>query len=80
MKKMKTFFSFLCVLSLFKLRISIQLDVFKAKIESAKNKTDEILNSIYTKWQVKDYPNFLSSAAMTHTAWEVLKVFVIYIP
>ena len=47
---------------------------FIEKVKSAKIKTDEILSAIDSKWQIKDYPNFLNSAAMTHTAWEVLKV------
>ena len=54
--------------------ISADTKAFIENINSAKVKTDEILNSIFLKWQIKDYPNFLNSVGMTHTGWEVLKV------
>ena len=61
-------------LDVFGVAQSVDLAAFKEKVKSAKAKTDEILAGIFTKWQVKEYPNFLNSGAMTHTAWEVLKV------
>lgn len=69
-----TFVAFLILAILVKVAQSVELAAFKEKVKSAKAKTDEILASIFTKWQVKEYPNFLNSGAMTHTAWEVLKV------
>ena len=47
---------------------------FKATLETAKQKTEEIIRGIEQKWHVKDYPNFLKSVAMSVTSWEVLKV------
>ena len=47
---------------------------FKETIEAAKSKTNEILKTLFDRWEIKDYPNFLRSVAMSHTSWEVLKV------
>lgn len=62
------------LLYIFAFTQAVDIGVFKEKIISAKNKTNEILTTIFEKWQIKDYPNFLGSVGMTHTAWEVLKV------
>ena len=36
--------------------------------------TDKILHTLYDRWQVNDFPNFLRSVEMSETSWEVLKV------
>ena len=46
----------------------------KSKLESAIAATDKILNTLYERWQVNDFPNFLRSVEMSETSWEVLKV------
>ena len=45
------------------------------KISTAKKITEDILKSIHERWQVNSFPNFLRSAAISRTSWEVLKVF-----
>jgi hypothetical protein len=35
--------------------------------------TENILNTIFTRWQVKEYPVFLKSVAMSHASWNILK-------
>jgi hypothetical protein len=47
---------------------------FSQKIIAAIKSTDQILDHIFVKWQIKEYPNFLKSVSMSHTGWEVLKV------
>jgi len=47
---------------------------FEARLAEALNTTDGILNNIFQRWQVDKFPNFLQSAAMTKTSWEVLKL------
>ena len=46
----------------------------KSKLESAIAATDKVLNTLYERWQVNDFPNFLRSVEMSETSWEVLKV------
>ena len=38
----------------------------KEKVNAALSATDEILNKIFERWQVNEYPNFLRSAAMVN--------------
>jgi hypothetical protein len=47
---------------------------FEVRLAEALGKTDEILGSIFQRWQIDKYPNFLESAAMTKTSWDVLKL------
>ena len=44
------------------------------KLSLSKNITEKILDEIWKRWQIERFPNFLQSAAMTHTSWEVLKL------
>jgi hypothetical protein len=46
----------------------------KGILESAIAATDKILHTLYDRWQVNDFPNFLQSVEMSETSWEVLKV------
>ena len=48
---------------------------FQAKLGSAKTKIDEALKKIHDRWDIEHFPNFLRSASMSHTSWEVLKVY-----
>ena len=43
-------------------------------LKKASNVTSDLLIKMFDKWQISKYPNFLQSAAMTHTSWEVLKL------
>ena len=47
---------------------------FKDKLTEAVKATDAILDRIQTRWDISNFPNFLRSASMSHTSWEVLKV------
>ena len=69
-------FTFVILLYLSTLVIQAEKETvsFIATVKSAKLKIDEILKAIHSKWKVDEYSNFLNSAAMTRTAWEVLKV------
>lgn len=61
----------LCFLCLIKYSIANRnLEALNKALEV----TDATLNRISEKWEIKKYPNFLRSVAMTHTSWEVLKV------
>lgn len=46
----------------------------KGILEAAIAETDKILHTLYDRWQVNDFPNFLKSVEMSETSWEVLKV------
>ena len=50
------------------------VSVFHDKLKSSKKILNSILNDIFLKWQVKDFPTFLKSVAMTSNSWELLKV------
>lgn len=54
--------------------ISSCLDNYIKKLDDAINITDNILNNIINRWQINQFPNFLRSAAMSQTSWEVLKL------
>ena len=49
-------------------------DEFVTSLRKASLITSDILQDIVDEWQIRKYPNFLQSAAMTHTSWEVLKL------
>jgi hypothetical protein len=46
----------------------------KSKIENTIEATDNILNTLFERWQVSEFPNFLQSVEMSETSWELLKV------
>lgn len=62
------------VLIAFVLIVAQSEPTFKEKVESAKTKTTAILKDLFDRWDIKNFPNFLRSVAMSHTSWEVLKV------
>ena len=47
---------------------------FMTALDEATKVTNGILKDMFDEWQISKYPNFLQSAAMTHTSWEVLKI------
>ena len=47
---------------------------FMTALTKATTITTDLLKNMYEKWQISKFPNFLQSAAMTHTSWEVLKL------
>ena len=49
-------------------------EAFLGKLNAAKTKIDEALKKIHDRWDIEHFPNFLRSASMSHTSWEVLKV------
>jgi hypothetical protein len=49
-------------------------EIFLQQLQKSKVITDNTLKKIHDRWQISKYPNFLKSAAMTHTSWEVLKI------
>ena len=51
-----------------------KLDTLRSTLVATKNKVKEILDGFDKRWEIKNYPNFHRSVAMTHTGWEVLKV------
>ena len=61
-----------CLLSL--LNATADINQFKEKIELSKKLTNDAIDTIMKRWDVVNYPNFLRSVHMTHTAWEILKV------
>lgn len=53
---------------------SISHDEAKLKLLSALQVTESIVQKLFDRWQINDFPNFLTSASMSHTSYEVLKV------
>jgi CTP synthase (UTP-ammonia lyase) len=46
----------------------------KSKIEATIQATDKILSTLTDRWQINEFPNFLTAVEMSETSWEVLKV------
>ena len=46
----------------------------KTKLESTLAATDKLIKTLFDRWQVAEYPNFLKSVEMSETSWELLKV------
>jgi hypothetical protein len=46
----------------------------REKFEASKKATDAAIQTLWDRWQISDYPNFLRSAAISHTSWEVMKL------
>lgn len=53
---------------------SISHDDANKKLLSALQVSEEIVQKLFDRWQINDFPNFLSSASMSHTSYEVLKL------
>ena len=53
---------------------SISHEEAKKKLLSALQVTENIVQKLFDRWQINDFPNFLTSASMSHTSYEVLKV------
>ena len=53
---------------------SSKQDDFQASLTAAKLKLNLIIDDMKSKWEMHRMPNFLRSAAMTHSSWEILKV------
>ncbi len=49
-------------------------DELRNRLNAALVATEGLLADIFDDWQIDKYPNFLQTAAMTHTSWEVLKL------
>ena len=45
----------------------------KVKLNLALTETDKALDTIWKRWQIDDYPNFLKSVSMSTLAWDILK-------
>ena len=46
----------------------------KQKLEATIQVTDKILDTMFERWKIREYPAFLSSVEMSDTSWEVLRV------
>ena len=46
----------------------------KQTLERGLDKTDDLIKKLMTRWQIKEYPNFLKSAAMPKSSWDIMKV------
>ena len=46
----------------------------KTKLESTLAATEKLIKTLFDRWQVAEYPNFLKSVEMSETSWELLKV------
>lgn len=44
------------------------------KLKGGKETVNVVLNNIFKKWQIKAFPAFLKTVAMTDHSWEILKV------
>ena len=44
------------------------------KLKSAESLVEKEMASIWKTWDIDNYPNFLQSAGITHTSWEVMKL------
>lgn len=54
----------LVVVSIFNVSKAVDSAVLKEKLNAALKTTDDILQKIFDRWQINDYPNFLRAAAM----------------
>lgn len=43
-------------------------------LESSIAKTSTIIDGLFARWEVKNFPNFLKAAGMSHTSYEIMKV------
>ena len=59
---------------LYLLNATTDINQFREKIELSKKLTNDAIDLIMKRWDIVNYPNFLRSVHMTHTAWEILKV------
>lgn len=48
--------------------------VLKDRLSKSAAAIKASLKTLRERWDVDHYPNFLASAAMTHSAWELMKV------
>ena len=46
----------------------------KAIIQKTLEATQKVLDDLFVRWQIKQYPNFLNSVEMSLTSWEVMKL------
>lgn len=53
---------------------SITEEEAKKKVAVTLQATDKILQTLSDRWQIKEFPNFLTSVEMSATSWEVMKV------
>lgn len=49
-------------------------DALQAKLKASEALIVSGLEALHARWQIDKYPNFLRSASMSHTAWEVMKI------
>ena len=52
---------------------SISHDDARKKLLSALQVSQGIVQKLFDRWQINDFPDFLSSASMSHTSYEVLR-------
>jgi hypothetical protein len=62
------FFTFICVIHI----ECVEKDTTKI-LDSSLKATEDILNNIYTRWQINEYPHFLKSVEMSQASWNILK-------
>ena len=53
---------------------TIEDKVVLEKLESTLKIIENQVKTIWDRWQISTYPNFLNSAAISHTSWEVMKL------
>lgn len=46
----------------------------KKKVETTLGATQKILDSMFERWKIREYPSFLNSVEMSETSWEILKL------
>jgi anaerobic C4-dicarboxylate transporter len=54
--------------------ITVKAVTLKEKLTAIESETNKALKAIFDRWDISHYPNFLRSASMSHSSWEVLKV------
>ena len=54
--------------------VLIRADDFKTKLNLALEASKKSITEIENRWEIHKYPNFLTSVAMSHTAWEIHKI------
>ncbi len=50
------------------------LDLVNKKLDSSLNILNRQVQTIWDTWDIGNYPNFLKSAGISHTSWEVMKL------
>lgn len=62
------------MLATMKLGLAADNAKLKERLDLSLEAIKKTLKTLRERWEVDKYPNFLASAAMTHSAWELMKV------